>query len=373
MKAPRTVNIEITNRCNLRCLYCSHFESSGDVARDLPAAEWLRFFEELSRCAVMTVALGGGEPFLRPDLKELIDGIVRNRMRFSILTNGTLVTDDLAAYIASTKRCNFIQVSIDGSTASVHDSCRGKGTFDKALDGIRRLQDHHIPVTVRVTIHKDNVKDLENIARLLLEDLALPGFSTNSASALGMCVKNDRIQLSVEDQILAMDTLVRLNRKYDGRIQALAGPLADAKHWAEMEKARQQGMGPLPGKGYLAGCNCPKSQIYVRADGIIVPCTFLGHIELGRINRDTFIEIWQHHPELTKLRERSNISLQEFDFCEGCEYLSYCTGNCPGIAYSLVGKVDHPSPDACFRRFLARGGRLPDLLSNDIITRQVNS
>jgi len=373
MKTPRAVNLEITNRCNLRCLYCSHFESPGDVGRDLPTAEWLRFFEELNRCAVMKVTLGGGEPFLRHDMKELIDGIVRNRMRYSILTNGTLVTDDLAAYIASTKRCNSIQVSIDGSTAAVHDSCRGKGTFQKALAGIQILRDHRLPVTVRVTIHRENVRDLENIARLLLDDLALPGFSTNSASAFGMCVKNNRVQLSVEDHMLAMDTLVRLDLKYRGRIHAQAGPLADAKLWSEMEQARQKGTGLLPGKGHLTACNCPKSEIYVRADGMIVPCTFLGHIELGHINRENLLEIWQHHPELTKLRERSLITLEEFDFCQGCGYLSYCTGNCPGMAYSLVGKVDHPSPDACFRRFLELGGRLPELLSTDIITKQVNS
>ena len=75
--------------CNLRCLYCSHFSSAGDVESDLPAAEWTQFFEELNRCAVLDVTLCGGEPFLRKDLRELIESIVANRMRFSILTNGT--------------------------------------------------------------------------------------------------------------------------------------------------------------------------------------------------------------------------------------------------------------------------------------------
>ena len=115
MKTPKSVDLEITNRCNLRCRYCSHFSSAGDVEKDLSTEEWLQFFEELNRCAVMEVCLQGGEPFIREDFRELVEGIVRNRMRFSILSNGTLITDDMAAFLASTGRCNSVQVSIDGS------------------------------------------------------------------------------------------------------------------------------------------------------------------------------------------------------------------------------------------------------------------
>jgi MoaA/NifB/PqqE/SkfB family radical SAM enzyme len=102
MKSPRSVDLSITNRCNLRCTYCSHFTGAGDVGQDLPIEEWLQFFEELKLCAVMNVTIGGGEPFCRKDLSELIEGIVRNRMRFNILSNGTLVTDEFADFLAST-------------------------------------------------------------------------------------------------------------------------------------------------------------------------------------------------------------------------------------------------------------------------------
>ena len=108
MRTPRTVDIAITGRCNLRCAYCSHFSSPGDQNADLSAEEWLRFFRELNRCAVMDVILQGGEPFCRNDLEELLEGIVENRMRFSILTNGTLVTQNIAAFIAETRRCDAV-------------------------------------------------------------------------------------------------------------------------------------------------------------------------------------------------------------------------------------------------------------------------
>lgn len=111
MRTPKSVDIDITDRCNLRCQYCYFYTSPADIKQDLPRDEWLRFFEELNGCAVTEVCLAGGEPFIREDLPDIIRGIVRNRMRFSILSNGTLITDDLAAFLASTGRCNFVQVS----------------------------------------------------------------------------------------------------------------------------------------------------------------------------------------------------------------------------------------------------------------------
>lgn len=360
MRTPKSLDLEITNKCNLRCLYCYHFSSAGEVEADLPTEEWLRFFEELNRCAVMDVTLCGGEPFLRKDFRQLLEALVANRQRFSILTNGTLITDKMAEYIASTRRCNTVQVSIDGSTPEVHDSCRGEGNFVKAVEGAKRLIDHGVSTTVRVTIHKSNVRDLDNVARLLLEELKLPGFSTNSASHMGLCRKNaEMVQLSTEDRMLAMESLVRLTKKYPGRISAQAGPQAEADHWSRMDRAFRAGEPAQPSCGFLNSCNGPTRKLSVRADGVIVPCAQIGHIELGRINRDSLAEIWQHHPELQRLRARHQIPLARFEFCQGCGYIPYCKGGCPATAYTHVGTDEHPSPDSCLRQFLKNGGRLP--------------
>ena len=360
-KTPATVELAITNQCNLHCTYCSHFTSAGDVGRDLPKKEWLQFFKELKQCAVMSLTLAGGEPFCRYDLKELIDGIVHNRMRYNILSNGTLINDKTASYLASTHRCDGVQVSVDGSTPEIHDAFRGEGSFLQALNGIKLLQAYDVPVSVRVTIHKQNVMDLEKIARLLFEEIGLLSFSTNAASYLGFCRQNvEEVQLTVEERSFAMEILLKLHQKYKGRINANAGPLADAINWLEMELFRREGKDRIPKGGYLTGCSGPMFKIGVRADGVIVPCLHLSHIELGQINKDDLKKIWQSHKDLTRLRKRRNIPLSNFEFCKGCDHIGYCTGNCPALAYTIVGKEDHPSPDACLRRFLESGGRLPD-------------
>lgn len=360
MRTPNQADLEVTNGCNLRCVYCSHFESAGDVDGDLSLGEWLTFFEELNRCAVPRVSLTGGEPFFRKDLKELILGIVRNRMRFKILSNGTLITDEMAAFLASTRRCEGVQVSIDGSVPTTHDAFRGEGNFKRAVEGIQCLQRNRVPVQVRVTIHRKNVEDLENIARLLLEEIGLPSFSTGSASHMGLCRKNaEQVQLATEERSLAMETLLRLTRRYNGRISASAGSLAEARIWGAMGRARREGKESLPGTGFLTGCNGAMSKMGVRADGVLVPCYQISHLELGRVNRDDLREVWQGHPILKEMRQRRNIPLNSFEFCRGCKYIPYCTGNCPATAYTMTGKVNHPGPDSCLRKFLEEGGRLP--------------
>jgi len=361
MRTPRNVDLEITSRCNLRCRYCYFFDNPTVGYFDLPTEEWLQFFDELGRCAVMNVCLAGGEPFIRKDLSELIEGIVQNRMRFSILSNGALIDDEIAAFIGSTNRCDHVQVSMDGSGPSTHDVCRGQGSFVGAIRGIRTLQRHKVPVTVRVTIHRHNVEDLENIAQLLLDELGLPGFSTNAAGYFGSCRQSaDDVLLTNTERQVAMGTLVKLSNKYNGRISASAGPLAEAQYWRQMEEARLQGAPSFLARGRLTACGGPFSKISVRADGVIIPCTLLPHMELGRINRDSLEEVWIHGPALNRLRERHTIALTDFDFCSGCPYIPYCTGGCPGLAYTLTNQVDHPSPDSCLRRYLAEGGLLPE-------------
>jgi radical SAM protein with 4Fe4S-binding SPASM domain len=96
---------------------------------------------------------------------------------------------------------------------------------------------------------------------------------------------------------------------------------------------------------------------------MLIPCTQLPDLALGYMNDHDLGELWLNHPTLRLLRERRDISLTEFAECRSCAYHEVCTGNCPASAYTMAGDVNHPSPESCYRRFKAEGGRLPlDLL-----------
>jgi len=354
MRTPRSLDLEVTSRCNASCSYCYYLHNDGVTYADLPTQRWLEFFEELADCSVMRVCLMGGEPLLRDDFFALIDGIAANRMRFSVLTNGSLLTRTVAEHLRATGRCDEVQVSLDGSTATVHESLRGPGTFPPALAAIRNLLAAGVPVTVRVTVHPGNLEDLPALARLLLENLGLPAFSTNAASALGSAGKyGEGVLLTPRERLQAMRTLAALADSYPGRIQASAGPLAEWRTFQAMEQAREDDL-PIPGRGRLVGCGCVFDKLAVRADGRYVPCVMLPTFTLGEIGRDSLSGVWQQAQALQSLRRRRDIALKDFTECRDCPWLASCTGNCPGMAFALTGTVDRPCPEGCLKNYVAQ-------------------
>ncbi len=362
-EAPRALDVSLTGRCNLRCAYCFYADEMVG-RRDLPADRWLAFFRELDGLAVRTLTLSGGEIFLRRDLWELIDGIVAARMRYSVLTNGTLLTDDVLTQLGQThrrRRLDSIQVSIDGSCAEIHDASRGKGSFEQALRGLRLLKAAGFPATARVTVNRHNAGDLENVFRLLLDDVGLARVGTNDAIPLGTgCARQEDIVLRPEQRPEAMRALVRLERTYPGRIQATAGSLALWHMFREMEEARASGQKTRRWKmGCLSSCGCMFAKLAVHHDGMIVPCNMLAAASLGIIGETPIRSIWQDHPLLKEMRERGQIPMDQVPGCAGCEWASFCSGGCPAAEYTRTGEMNVANPDCCYRKFLDECGGLP--------------
>ncbi len=351
MSIPRHVDIAITGKCNLACQYC--FYADEMVARtNLPTERWLSFFEELGRLGVMTVCLTGGEVFTRPDLFELIDGVIANRMRYQLLSNGTMITDATLAQFAIGKRrqrLDSIQISVDGSSAEVHDRSRPK-SFKRALHGLKLLREAGYPVTVRVTVNRYNVDDLENVAHLLLDEVGLSSFSTNEAYACGATDRTEgNIILTLGQREKAMQVLTRLAEKYGRRIQATAGPLIMAQEIKTTDEMLATGKTSRPGRGSLSACGGVFSKLAVNHDGTIIPCHLLSTLVLGIIGEDSLKDVWLKHPTMQSLRQRYEIPLSSLETCQGCAYRGFCTGGCPGGAFYANGDFNTRNPMDCFR------------------------
>lgn len=360
IKSPESIVLAITGRCNLSCKYCFYADEMKALD-DLPTKTWLSFFEECRDAGILRLTLTGGEVFTRSDFWDLIEGIVRNKMRFSILTNGTLITNHVIRKLVQYRhRLDYIQVSVDGSCAETHDQIRGKGSFDKMMRGIGFLKEYRMPWVVRVTINKLNIYDLEDTLNLLYNDLGLKRFDVNEAfpRGAGHC-NNSTLEMTREERRLSFKIMEEFDKRYPGVTSGgQSGPLVIANFIEKVNKARNNGKFDVPYKtGYLTGCNIMWHKISVLHDGTYVPCHQLPHIHLGTVGKDSLVEVWQKSPKLIKLRERENIPLESIAHCKGCEYQKYCTGGCPGIAYALTGEVNNINPSDCYRAYI---GEDPD-------------
>ncbi|MHB8810954.1 MAG: radical SAM protein [Desulfobulbaceae bacterium] len=351
---PQSIDISLTGRCNLRCRYCFYNDEMVALA-DLPTGRWLAFFQELGELAVQRVTLSGGEVFTRQDLFELIDAIIGNKMRYSLLTNGTLITKETITAFAVGKRrlrLDSIQVSLDGSCAQVHNKSRPPDSFDRALRGLRLLHEAGLPVTVRVTVNHHNVHDLENIATLLLDDLGLPGFSTNEAEQMGTarCHGQD-VLLTEEERRQAAATLSALSRRYENRISAAAGPLALANHFADIDKRLARGETKMPGRGTLSSCGGVFSKMAVLHDGTMVPCNLLPSLTMGVIGATPLQQAWLHHPAINAVRNLTMIPLNSLEGCGECCYSGFCAGGCPAAVMAKFEELDATDPKVCYRLY----------------------
>ncbi len=351
ISSPKQVDIAITGKCNLACQYC--FYADEMVARaNLPTQRWLSFFKELGDLGVMSVTLTGGEVFTHPDLFELIDGIIANRMRYSLLSNGTMITEETLKQFSIGKRrqrLDSIQISVDGSSAEVHDLSRPK-SFGRALRGLKLLKEASFPVTVRVTINRHNVDDLERVACLLLDEVGLPSFSTNEAYACGATDRTEgNIILAPVQREKAMQVLMRLSEQYNNRIGAQAGPLVLARELKTIDEMLANGQTGRPGRGMLVSCGGVFSKLAVHHDGTVVPCHLLSTMSLGIIGVDSLKEIWLYHPTMISLRQRREIPLDTLETCQGCTYQGFCTGGCPGGAMYANGDFNTRDPMSCYR------------------------
>ncbi len=358
--APTGLDLSLTKNCNLRCPYCFYDHIMEDYS-DLDLNTWKKHFLEFKSLSVRTLSLTGGEVFTRSDIWELIDSIIECRMRYSILSNGTLIDSSVIDRFGEGRRrlrMDSIQVSVDGSCAGIHDKIRGPGAFEAVMRGLKLLVENNFPCIVRVTINKFNVLDLPNIARLLLDEVGLPSFSTNDAVPIGAgCDNRLQIGLTAEQKLQAMEILHQLNDLYGNRITSTAGPVALWTYYRNMERAVRDGKDPGDHMmGYLTACGCIFQRLAVHHDGSITPCHMMPDLVIGKLGQDSIPNIWKSHPVLKAMRKRSEIHVADIPFCADCEWNEVCNGSCPAIPYQMTGDLNTGNLHDCYRLFLKQTG-----------------
>ncbi len=158
-----TVWVQVTGTlCNIACRHC--FVSAGPKSDSIPTMSQVQVesaIEEAVSFGARDAYFTGGEPFLHPDIRSLVD-FTLERMPLSILTNGLLIDEDLAGWIGdrfARSRYSFdLRVSLDGMTAASNDRVRGRGVYDGVVEALRRLARAGVSPVVTVVEHEEAMK-----------------------------------------------------------------------------------------------------------------------------------------------------------------------------------------------------------------------
>jgi radical SAM protein with 4Fe4S-binding SPASM domain len=299
----RYLEFQITDRCNLRCRHC--YVGDG-LHQDLPLEKLYKVLKEFEEIQGLRLLLSGGEPLLYPHFWAINDVLRDYRYRSVLLSNGTLITKEVAKKL----RVHEVQVSLDGMKEG-HESIRGEGTFEKTLQSIDNLQDANIRVSIATMIHGKNVKEFDEL-KSLIQSKNILEWNVDVPCIAGRMGENEDLWVSPSE----------------------AGPILQYGYGGGLHRSEKN-------------ATCGAHLCAILADGHIAKCGLFSHDPVGSIDEGLTV-CWDRIPR---------IQLKELT-CN-CSEIEECRGGCRFRA-KLQGDIFQPDLFQCYARGVLKGGERND-------------
>ena len=323
LDAPICLTWELTYACNLACVHC--LSSSGRRDPDeLTTDECKALIDEFERMQIFYVNIGGGEPTIRSDFWELVDYATAHHVGVKFSTNGSRITDEVAARLAASDYVD-VQLSLDGATAEVNDAVRGVGSFDTAVAAMERLAAAGFAgFKLSMVVTRHNVGQLDGFKALADRYGAQLRLTRLRPAGRGADVWDD-LHPTADQQRLLYDWLVARGE------DVLTGD--SFFHLAAYGDA-------LPG---LNLCGAGRVVCLVDPVGDVYACPFAIHDEFLAGNvRGTggFTSVWRGSDLFLELR-----APQSAGACTSCGHYDACRGGCMAAKFFTGLPLDGPDPE----------------------------
>ena len=299
---PLTLQFELTRNCNLRCRHCYNDSGIQVFQDEMTPEKWKNFARYLvAHGGVFQCILSGGEPLLlNDDLFDIMDILHDDGTSFLLITNGMLLTEEKVKRL-SKYRFMWLQVSIDGATADIHDSFRGiKGSWENAVKGAYQVSKYGIPLTIAHSITPYSLDSLDEMCELAYQ-LGAGTILVGEITPSGRSFQNQDILLNYEQKNILLEGIERNNRKYRGKmsIERSANP--------KMQLMRYQ-------KSLNGGA-------IIRPNGDIrLDC--MAPFIIGNILTDDFATIWKEKSGTCWLDEKVNAYIEQMDEITGMDTMT---------------------------------------------------
>ncbi|HEX5415450.1 MAG TPA: radical SAM protein [Chloroflexota bacterium] len=160
--------------CNLTCRYCLVSSSPWADRRGIGLDRFTTLVGQAIQLGIDELFLTGGEPFLVPEIYEMIS-LATPRVRTTVLSNAMVLRGRrLEKLLASNAPNLWIQVSVDDAEPGVHDLYRGDGSWRRAIDGIRLLKSAGVQVRVATTVTPELLPKLDRVRMFVRDTLGIP-------------------------------------------------------------------------------------------------------------------------------------------------------------------------------------------------------
>lgn len=298
--------IEITSQCNLHCEHCYVNAGGSKTLEFLPKEEILKAIYQIEPPA--EIGFSGGEPLLRKDCLSMIRDVVLRGYKCSLLTNGTLINNNVAKELSELGVT--VQISLEGSTADINDRIRGEGSYNRIVKAIDILVSNNANVRVSFTPTVLNFKDFSRFLSFV-KAKGVHSVHVCTFTPQGRGATNSNELMMNESELLEFQSVVYEESKYFDIVGNLPETL------------------DISTVGYLWD-KCPLAgSIHIAYDGSIYPCEIAANNKMiiGNIKNDMLynaINSWQAQSFIRNSRERIELIKE----CKECEWKHFCGGGC---------------------------------------------
>lgn len=320
---PSHVLLEVTYRCNLRCVHCYVEPPMREKQPvDLPTSAWMGILEQLIDIGVWHVTFTGGEALCRPDIFEIMEYARDKGIFFNLKTNGTLITEPVADRLRELGLTGA-DVSLYGATRETHEYVTGiAGSYDRTIRALNMLRERKIRTSIKSVMMRCNVTEHEGIDKI--------------AGDLGAAYNPD---LLIFPKVGHPDSNADI-RMSDEQLRSFCIKRNFAIDEAE---ARE------PHLDRHLICTAGRVRCAISPEGEVFPCT-LWRLPLGNLKQQGFRDIW-YGEAADRLRA---IKASDIRPCTDCELVGYCY-RCPGLAHMLNGGISGPSSENCRLAHIVKG------------------
>ena len=337
---------EITRSCNLFCAHCRASAHRGGYEGELTTEECFSVIEQILEVGHPILILTGGEPLNRPDVLQIARYAADKGLRVVMGTNGTLLTEEMAAKLKAVPVA-CVGVSLDFPSAARHDDFRCMvGAFDVAMSGINNARSAGIEVQINSTISKMNVAYLGELISLAL-DIRAKSFHPFLLVPTGRGKDLESVELTPEEYEETLNWILDKTAELRGK---LAIRPTCAPHFRRISRQRQKQSGEVtpvasrpasggpPGHSLSRGCLSGTGFCFISHVGSVQGCGYLD-VEAGNIRQQSFGQIWTNSNLFCDLRDLSKLKGK----CGACEFRRIC-GGCRARAYEATGDCLEAEP-----------------------------
>jgi AdoMet-dependent heme synthase len=341
----RRVYWETTAGCNLRCIHCRRIDVLDKPdPNELTTSQGKALIDELAAFGRPVLVFSGGEPLVRPDIFDLAAYAKEKGLPMALATNGTLADPSMAQRMKKVG-IDYTSVSLDGSQAVTHNKFRGDGAFEKALEGMRHMQDAGIKVQINLTVTKMNLKEVPAIYDLARQRgaMALYLFLLVPVGC-GVEIAKDQMLSSAEVEEW-LKWVVLKNQEGPLHIKVICAPM-----YYRVEDEVGAGSHPRPPSESRRGCLAGLHMCFITHKGDVYPCGYLP-LSAGNLREKALRDIWDQSPLFRGLRDTSLLTGR----CGVCDYKDVC-GGCRARGFYASGSLLAEEP-ACVYTPVSAGCR----------------